>query len=71
MKTKAVFATMLLAFVTGLLGQGKAQQAPAPEKEVAVTGIPGVIAAGTKVERVWTGLNAGDGLIAEPNGTLL
>src|SRR5215831_642737 len=71
MKTKALFATLLFAFVTGLLGQGKAQQAPTPEKEVTVTAIPGVIAAGTKVERVWTGLNAADGLIAEPNGTLL
>src|SRR5215470_10424370 len=71
MKTKAMFATTLFVFVAAVFGQGKAQQAPAPEKEVSVTAIPGVIAAGTKVERVWTGANAGDGLIAEPNGTLL
>jgi sugar lactone lactonase YvrE len=72
MKTKAMFASMSFLFAAAMvLSQGKAQQAPAPEKEVTVTAIPGVIAAGTKVERVWTGLNAGDGLIAEPNGTLL
>src|SRR5215471_7858046 len=71
MKTKAIFAIMLFAFVAAVLGHGKAQQAPVPEKEVTVTAIPGVIAARTKVERVWTGINAGDGLIAEPNGTLL
>ncbi len=44
----------VLAFVFG-------QNAPAPEKEVTVTAIPGVISAGTRVERVWTGLNAGEG----------
>src|SRR5215467_8404586 len=76
MKTKTMFTTILFVIVVGaLLGQGKAQQTPAqppvPDKQVTVTAIPGVIAAGSKVERVWTGLNAGDGLIAEPNGTLL
>src|SRR5215470_16871236 len=71
MKSKAMIATIFFLFVAAVLGQGKAQQAPVPEKEVTVTAIPGVIAAGTKVERVWAGLNAGDGLIADPNGTLL
>jgi gluconolactonase len=71
MKTTAMFASMLFLFVAAVLSQGKAQQQPMPEKEVTTTAIPGVVAAGTKVERVWTGLNAGDGLIAEPNGTLL
>ena len=62
---------MLFLFVAAMRSQGTAQQPPAPEKQMTATAIPGVIAAGTKVERVWTGLNAGDGLIAEPNGTLL
>ena len=65
MTIKAVFA------ITFLLSQAPAPQQPVPEKPVTVTAIPGVIAAGTKVERVWTGLHAGDGLISEPNGTLL
>src|SRR6266478_5727576 len=71
MKTKAMFAIVLCLVAAAILGQGKAQQQPVPEKQVSATEIPGVIAAGTKVERVWTGFNAGDGLIAEANGTLL
>ena len=72
MKTKALFATMFFLSVVAMWSQEKkAQQPPAPEKEVTATAISGVIAAGTKIERIWTGLNAGDGLIAEPNGTLL
>ena len=71
MKTTAMFATMLFFVVAAMLSQGKAQQQPIPEKEVTTAAITGVVAAGTKVERVWAGLNAGDGLIAEANGTLL
>ena len=71
MRNQAIFVSVCLLSAAVMLSQGKAQQAPAPEKDVSVTAIPGVIAAGTKVERVWTGQNAGDGLIAEPNGTLL
>jgi len=71
MKTKAMFAIVSCLVAVAIPGQGKAQQQPLPEKQVTATEIPGVIAASTKVERVWTGLNAGDGLIAEPNGTLL
>lgn len=71
MKTKAMFAIVLCLVAAAIIAQGKAQPQPVPEKQVTATEIPGVIAAGTKVERVWTGLNAGDGLIAEPNGTLL
>src|SRR2546423_14007201 len=71
MRNQAIFVSVCLLSAVVMLSQGKAQQAPAPEKDVTVTAIPGVIAAGTKVERVWTGQNGGDGLIAEPNGTLL
>ena len=72
MKTKAIFAiTWCLYWPSLVMGQAAAQQPPQPEKQVAVTQIPGVIAAGTKVERVWTGLQAADGLISEPDGTLL
>ena len=71
MKTTAIFATILFLFIAAMLGQSKAPQQPIPEKEVITTAIPGVVAAGRKVERVWAGFNAGDGLIAESNGTLL
>jgi gluconolactonase len=71
-----MFATALCLFVSILVfsqgrGQQRQEEAPAPEKPVTVTAIPGVIAAGTKVERVWTGLRAADGVIGMPDGTLL
>ena len=81
MKTKAMFAVLLCLLGSALIfGQGGGQRGgqrgaqqeqPAPEKPVNVTAIPGVIAAGTKVERVWTGMRAADGLISEANGTVL
>jgi gluconolactonase len=74
MKRNAVCAIAVCLFVSTLLrsqAPQQQQQQPVPEKPVTVTAIPGVIAAGTKVERVWTGLKAGDGVISEPDGTLL
>jgi gluconolactonase len=62
MKTKTMFAIVWCLF--GLMSVAAPQQTQ-------VTAIPGVIAAGTKIERVWTGSKAADGLIGEPNGTLL
>jgi gluconolactonase len=53
-----------------MLAQRSTQQ-PIPERQVVTTAIPGVVAAGVKVERVWTGVRAADGLIGEPDGTLL
>lgn len=77
MRMKTVFAIMWCVFGSTLLlthaaaQQRGAQQQPTPEKSVTTTSIPGVVAAGTKVERVWTGVQAADGLISEPDGTLL
>ena len=72
MRTKAMFAIMWCFLGSVLiLSQAAAQQQPTAEKQTTATSIPGVVAAGTKVERVWTGLKAADGLISEPNGTLL
>jgi gluconolactonase len=73
MKTKAMFAIVCCLLVSAvMLGQGqRGGDAPTPEKAVTVTAIPGIIAAGTKVERVWTGNQAADGLISEKDGTLL
>ena len=72
MRTKALFTIMWCLFASAfILGQAAAQQQPQAEKQTTATAIPGVVAAGTKVERVWTGLHAGDGLIGEPDGTLL
>jgi gluconolactonase len=76
MKTKAMFVMMGCLLGSALIvsqaaAQQRQEQQPAAEKPITVTSIPGVIAAGTKVERVWTGLQAADGLISEPDGTLL
>jgi gluconolactonase len=75
MKTKAMFAIVLCLFVSVLVaGQRRppAEEAPGtPEKQVTVTAIPGVIAAGAKVEKVWAGNKAADGLISLPDGTLV
>ena len=73
MKTKAMFAIVSCLVVSAvMLGQGqRGGDQPTPEKPVTVTAIPGVIAAGTRVERVWTGDQAADGLISEKDGTLL
>ena len=64
-KTTLVIGWCLVGSVI-VLGQTVPQ-----EQQLITTAIPGVVAAGTKVERVWTGLEAGDGLIGQPDGTLL
>ena len=72
MKTKAMF--MIMGCLLGsalILSPAAAQQQPQPERPTTAPDIPGVVAAGTRVERVWTGLRAADGLISEPDGTLL
>jgi gluconolactonase len=67
-----MFAIMWCLFGSALiLSQAAAQQRPPAERQTTASYIPGVVAAGTKVERVWTGLRAADGLISEPDGTLL
>src|SRR5438046_10391698 len=76
MKKKITIAMMLCFFASAaLLGQGQrqggAQQPAGPEKPTVASEIRGVVKAGTKVERVWTGMKAADGLISEPDGTLL
>lgn len=73
MKTKSVLTTMWCFLGSALiLGQAPAAtQQAGPEKQTVATAIPGVVAAGTKVERVWTGNKSADGLIALSDGTLL
>ena len=44
---------------------------PAPEREVTVTAIPGVIAAGAKWKLVWQGPDNADGLVGTKEGGLL
>ena len=71
MKSTALFlaASLLLASVPGL------SQAPAPQqsplREVTVTAIPGVIAAGAKWQLAWDGTNNADGITGTPDGSVL
>ena len=75
MKTKAVFAIvfclLMSVFVLGQAPQQQPLKQPEPEKQMTTPGIPGIVAAGTKIERIWTGMRAADGVISEPDGTLL
>src|SRR5262245_6117848 len=49
-------------------GQASAQQFP---RDVTVTEIPGVIAAGAKWQQVWQGTDNADGIVGTPDGGLL
>ena len=73
MKTKTWLIVMGCVFGLALVwspaATGQGPQAEGPP--VMTHSIPGVVAAGVRVERVWTGLRAADGLISEPDGTLL
>ncbi len=72
MKTKALFTVVgCVLGSTLMLSPAIAEQGPQPERPVTTESIPGVVAAGMRVEHVWKGLRAADGLISEPDGTLL
>jgi gluconolactonase len=61
---------LALAVVIGSLSIVAAQQ-PAPLKEVTVSAIPGVVAAGAKWTLVWGGADNADGLVGTPDGGVL
>ncbi len=72
MRIKTVFTIVGCVLGTMLLfAPANAGQGPQAERAVTTDSIPGVVAAGTPVEHVWKGLRAADGLISEPDGTLL
>jgi len=64
------FALSLAASVA--FGQGRADQPqPDPAREVTATGIPGVIADGTKIQFIRAGFNGTEGVIGMPDGSVL
>jgi sugar lactone lactonase YvrE len=64
MKSKAMFVILSCLFGSSLfLAQGT--------KEVTVSGIPGVVAAGAKWEIAWQGTDNADGLVGAADGGLL
>src|SRR5262245_30948920 len=82
-KTVSTIALCFLGFAIVLAGIAGAQQRnaggggergfpqPGPEKEVTVTAIPGVIAAGAKWKLVWQGPDNADGIVGTKDGGLL
>jgi gluconolactonase len=79
MKCKTVCTMSFLALIgvaTGIAQQRNAGgqrnfPQPAPAKEVTVTAIPGVIAAGAKWKLVWQGPDNADGIVGTKEGGLL
>jgi len=73
MKTQSVLTVMscLLGSVFVFSQAAGTTTQGGPEKQAVATAIPGIVAGGTKVERVWTGDMSADGLISMPDGTLL
>jgi gluconolactonase len=77
MKPNASIAIVLSVLASALvLGQPSAQQVqqqaqPQGVREVTVSEIPGVIAAGTKWKLVWQGTDNADGIVGTPDGGLL
>jgi gluconolactonase len=62
---------IVCAFLGGLAAQPRSFPQPAPAKEVTVTAIPGVIAAGSKWTLVWQGNENADGIAGTSDGGLL
>jgi gluconolactonase len=60
-----------VAAAVSLAGQRGAGGGPSPAREVAVTAIPGVVAAGSAWVRAWQGTDNADGLVAAADGGLL
>jgi gluconolactonase len=60
------------AQVAGARGRGAAIQGQPPSGNLAVTAIPGVVAAGAKWTKVWqAGGNSADGILADKDGSVL
>src|SRR5579872_6824654 len=76
-KTLCVIACCLLGSASLIDGAAVAQRAdgafpqPTAEKQVTVTAIPGVIAAGAQWKIVWQGADNADGLVGTKDGSIL
>jgi gluconolactonase len=71
MKCSVAFAIALSFAAHTTAQQRNPFPQPTPAKEVTVTGIPGVIAAGAKWKLVWQGPDNADGIIGTKDGGLL
>jgi gluconolactonase len=71
LRLTCVVALGVLIGVSASNGLRAAQEAAPPPASFAATAIPGVIAAGTKIELVATGLGRTEGPVAMPDGSML
>src|SRR5437660_4956816 len=72
MKLNMKFAFVSCLVVTTLsVGLTGAQQLLAGEREAVVTGIPGVIDAGTKWQLIWADFKTADGIVGTPDGGVI
>jgi len=74
MKSKAVCAAFLFFFSMTVLSQergGRGGQPQPPPTETAAPNIPGVVAAGTKVQPIKDGFQGTEGPIGTPDGSLI
>ena len=62
---------MALCFCGSLLVLGQTNSQQKPPAGTTTGGIPGVVAAGIKVELIWMGFQSADGIIGAPDGSLL
>src|SRR5262245_54535408 len=70
MAMRSTLPTTLI--VIGILSlAASAQQQPAPVKDVTISEIPGVIAAGAKWTLAWAGSDNADGVVGTPDGGVL
>src|SRR5688500_1800498 len=70
MKSKVVFV-ILSCILPATFVFGQAPQQRQLPREVTVTEIPGVIAAGAKWQQVWQGMDNADGVIGTSDGGVL
>lgn len=62
----------IVSYVAGLaLLLSRSASPQQPPAESTATAIPGVIAAGAKVQLVWSGFESADGIVGAPDGSLL
>ena len=73
MRLKKVLTIIGCVIGFGLVAaEAAALQEPQPDRQVTVPGIPGVVAPGARIEKIWmTETRSADGLIGQPDGSLL
>src|SRR5436190_2188855 len=63
---------LLLALLVSVVASASvAQPSPDPARDLTVSEIPGVVAAGTKIQFLRAGFNGTEGVIAMPDGSVL